>query len=273
MKSSMAKPALFIGSSSEGLDFARAVRSLLANDAEVTLWNEGFFLVGNTFIESLVNGLPRFDFAAVVLTPDDLVSSQDRAIFGPRDNALFELGLFMGHLGRERTLVVRPQGDSLKMPSDLAGLTTATFDWPRGDGNHKAAVGPACDSIREMIRSLGFTEARVSTQVRAVQDEQARQRADIDGILRFLLQSFATEYELTHLKKLESHEPFVFHRSEAFEAELRRLLSLGLIARRPGRGIRSMFDAGDDVHNHLEITERGRSYLAYSRQLEKTSPD
>jgi hypothetical protein len=269
----MAKSALFIGSSSEGLEFARAVRSLLADDADVTLWNEGFFLVGNTFIESLVNGLPRFDFAAVVLTPDDLTTSRDLTILSPRDNALFELGLFMGHLGRNRTFVVRPHGDRVKIPSDLAGLTTAAYDWPRGDGNHKAAVGPACDSIREIIRSLGFSEARVSTQVRAVQDEQARQRADIDGILRFLLQSFATEYELTHLKNLESNEPFVFTRSGAFEAELRRLLSLGLIARRPGRGIRSLFDAGDDVHNHLEITERGRSYLAYSRQVEKPATE
>ena len=164
------KPALFIGSSSEGLDFARAIRSLLAPDAEVTLWNEGFFLVGNTFIESLVNGLSRFDFATVVLTPDDLVASRDLTSFSPRDNALFELGLFMGRLGRERTFVVRPHGDGVKIPSDLAGLTTAPYDWPRGDRNHKAAVGPACDSIREMIRSLGFSEARVSTQVRAVQD-------------------------------------------------------------------------------------------------------
>jgi hypothetical protein len=34
-----------------------------------------------------------------------------------------------------------------------------------------------------------------------------------------------------------------------------------------------MFEAGDDVHNHLEITERGKAYLAYSRQLEETAPD
>jgi hypothetical protein len=263
----MAKPALFVGSSSEGLEFARAVRSLLADDVEVTLWNEGFFPVGSTFIESLVNGLPRFDFAAVVLTPDDLVKSRDLTTLGPRDNALFELGLFMGHLGRERTFVVRPQGDAVKIPSDLAGVTSAPYDWPRGDGNHKAAVGPACDSIREVIRHLGFTEARVNTQVRAVQDEQARQRADIDDILRFLLQSFVTDYERTHLNNLESKEPFRFNKSDAFEAELRRLLSLGLIARRPDRGIRTLFEAGDDVHNHLEITDRGRSYLAYSRQV------
>lgn len=38
----MIKPSVFIGSSSEGLDFARAVRSLLTHDAEITMWNEGF---------------------------------------------------------------------------------------------------------------------------------------------------------------------------------------------------------------------------------------
>ena len=39
----MNKPALFVGSSSEGLDLARAVRALLDEDAEVTLWKEGLF--------------------------------------------------------------------------------------------------------------------------------------------------------------------------------------------------------------------------------------
>jgi hypothetical protein len=34
-----------------------------------------------------------------------------------------------------------------------------------------------------------------------------------------------------------------------------------------------MFDAGDDAHNHLEITERGKAYLAYSSQLEETARD
>lgn len=80
----------------------------------------------------------------------------------------------MGHLGRERTFVARPRADDVKIPSDLAGLTTALYDWPRADGNHRAAVGPACDTIREAVRNLGFSEARVTEQFRAVQDEQAR---------------------------------------------------------------------------------------------------
>jgi hypothetical protein len=35
----MDKPSLFIGSSTEGLDIARGISSLLAGDAEITLWN------------------------------------------------------------------------------------------------------------------------------------------------------------------------------------------------------------------------------------------
>jgi hypothetical protein len=263
----MTKPALFIGSSTEGLEFARAVRSLLIQDAEVTVWNEGFFNVGGTFIDGLVNALPRFDFATIMLTPDDLVISREVTVFGPRDNALFELGLFMGRLGRTRTFVIRPSDNDLKLPSDLAGLTTAAYDWPRVDGNFQAAVGAACDSIRSIIRSLGFIETRVTHQIHAVQSEQERQRADIDGILRFLIQSFITEHELIHLKKLGDGQPFPFIYSDSFEAELRRLLSLNLIERKPGRGIRTLFKDNDDVNNHMTITDRGRAYLSYVSQV------
>jgi hypothetical protein len=239
----------------------------------VTLWNEGLFAIGSTFIESLISALPRFDFAALMLTADDLLTSREVTALGPRDNVLFELGLFMGRLGRSRTFVIRPRGDQVKIPSDLAGLTTAVYDWPRADGNHKAAVGPACDSIREMIRRLGFSETRTSTQIRAVQEEQVRQGADLQTILRFLLENFVSEYELIHLKKLASGEPFPFRKSDTFEKELRRLLSLGLIARRPNKGIRSLFGAGDDVRNHLEITERGKWYVTHLEDLEKAGAE
>jgi hypothetical protein len=269
----MSKPALFVGSSSEGLDLARAVRALLDEDAEVTLWKEGLFDLGSTFIDSLIKALPRFDFAAVILTADDLLTSREVTTLGPRDNVLFELGLFMGRLGRERTFVIRARGGQIKIPSDLAGLTTAMYDWPRADDNHQAAVGPACDNIRKMIRTLGFSEMRTSTQIRAVQEEQVRQGADLQTVLRFLLQNFVSDYELRHLKKLASGEPFLFKKSDAFEKELRRLLSLDLIARRPNKGIRSLFSAGDDVRNHLEITDRGKWYLTHLADLERAGAE
>jgi predicted nucleotide-binding protein len=54
---------------------------------------------------------------------------------------IFELGLFTGYLGRERSLIVRQRGTDLKIPSDLAGVTMSTFDWPRTDNSPEGALG------------------------------------------------------------------------------------------------------------------------------------
>ncbi len=80
----MYNPSVFIGSSPEGLEFARAARALLEPVAEIALWNEGLFGLGNTFIETLSNTLPHFDFAILVSTPDDLVNSPIIESFGRR---------------------------------------------------------------------------------------------------------------------------------------------------------------------------------------------
>ncbi len=92
---------IFIGSSSEALEAAQAVRSLLASaDMDIKLWNEGFFRQGHSFLETLTASLNSFDFAILLTTPDDLVTTRGQSLLSPRDNILFELGLFMGKLGR-----------------------------------------------------------------------------------------------------------------------------------------------------------------------------
>jgi hypothetical protein len=42
----MTKPSMFIGSSSEGLEAAQAIEFQLHQEADVTIWNEGFFGLG-----------------------------------------------------------------------------------------------------------------------------------------------------------------------------------------------------------------------------------
>ena len=208
----MVKPALFVGSSSEGLEFARAMRALLEDVSEATLWNEGVFTLGATFIESLVSALTRFDFAALLLTPDDLLLNRDVQVFGPRDNVIFELGLFMGRLGRERTFVVRPRGDVVKVPLDLAGVTVATYEWPCADRNHQAATGPACDRIREVIRNLSFSPAKVSAHVHAVEVEQQRLDKRINNLVKYGMSASIFHHlcgiALLHEYKYSDEKPF-----------------------------------------------------------------
>ncbi|MBV8820123.1 MAG: nucleotide-binding protein, partial [Acidobacteriaceae bacterium] len=151
----MPRPAVFIGSSSEGKKFALAVQTALQADAEITTWNQGTFALGQTFIEGLMEATSRSDFAILMLTPDDIVQSRSAEVASPRDNVIFELGLFMGKLGRDRTFILQQRGSGLKIPTDLAGVVTSHYDWPRADMIHKAAVATASEAIREKIQVLG----------------------------------------------------------------------------------------------------------------------
>lgn len=154
------KPKMFLGSSTEGLEVARAIEVQLERVVEITVWSDGIFGLGRGTLESLVLSLEQFDFAILVLTPDDMVISREITSSSPRDNVLLELGLFIGHLGRERTFIVYNRDKSIKLPSDLAGVTMADFG-DRQDGNLIAALGPTCTRIRYAINSLGtFTATR-----------------------------------------------------------------------------------------------------------------
>jgi hypothetical protein len=152
--SRQARPSLFIGSSSEGYDVARAAEVVLKEYADVTLWKNGVFGLNLGTLESLVAAADKFDFAVLVLTPDDMTLSRGEVENSPRDNVLFEAGLFMGRLGRQRAFILHPKGKGMKIPSDLAGVSVATFELP-ADGNIRSAVSSACYDIIDAVKSLG----------------------------------------------------------------------------------------------------------------------
>jgi Predicted nucleotide-binding protein containing TIR-like domain len=151
----MIRPRLFVGSSSEGLAVAQAIQGLLDPVAEVNVWTQGVFGLTHGTLESLVATAGSFDFAVLVLTGDDLGISRGIAKPVARDNVLFELGLFIGALGRDRTYIVYDRTDPPALPSDLAGVTVATY-MPHHDNNLRAALGAACGEIEEGIRRLGI---------------------------------------------------------------------------------------------------------------------
>jgi len=148
------KPSLFVGSSSEGLDAAREVQYHLDKDADVDVWDESVFGLSESYIESLCEAAGKADFAVLVMTPDDVRVMREQESITARDNVVFELGLFIGALGRSRCFFVHPEDGRLKLPSDLQGVTAATYT-PRDSGSLRGALGPPCTRIRERIRELG----------------------------------------------------------------------------------------------------------------------
>lgn len=151
------RPDLFIGSSTESLDVAYAIQENLEHVAEVTVWTQGIFELSKYSLDSLLDALDGSDFGVFVFAPDDISSIRGTEKATVRDNVIFELGLFVGRLGRERSFIVVPRGseESLHFPTDLLGLTPALYDAARQDGNLRPALGPACSKLTKAIAKLG----------------------------------------------------------------------------------------------------------------------
>jgi hypothetical protein len=147
-------PLLFVGSSVESLDYAYAVQQNLGlYDAFVTVWPQGVFNIAMFGLDSLLEAVRSHDFGVFIFAPDDLALIRGHRHRVARDNVLFELGLFMGRLGRERTFIIAPEDADLHLPSDLLGWVVARY--PAGQKNLTAAVGPACSQIRMAMARHG----------------------------------------------------------------------------------------------------------------------
>jgi predicted nucleotide-binding protein len=148
------KIRVFIISSSESLEIARTIQNAFDRDPfSVTVWTDGVFQASHYAIESLERALDQSDVAIAVAQPDDITESRGELSATPRDNVIFELGFFMGRLGRHRALLVEPRGEEIKLPSDLAGINTITYRYDATDLTRSLAT--ACNRLREIIRTLG----------------------------------------------------------------------------------------------------------------------
>lgn len=146
---------VFIICSTEALPIARAIENQFEHDKFfVKIWTEGTFKASQYPIESLEDQLDQSDFAIAIVQPDDQVESRGKAYATARDNVIFELGLFVGRLGRLRSFLLEPRGDELELPSDLKGITTIGYRVRKGQ-DLAASLGPACNQMREIFDDLG----------------------------------------------------------------------------------------------------------------------
>ena len=149
------RPVMFVGCSTESLSIGRAIQSAFEHDLIVVrVWTEDTFRASQFPVESLERELAKVDFAALVLSPDDTVISRESAAGAPRDNLVFELGLFMGSLGHSRTFLLHPRGSDIKVPTDLSGFTSLTYRTD-SDVPNSVKVASACEEMRAAILASG----------------------------------------------------------------------------------------------------------------------
>ena len=155
-------------SATEGLPVAQAIKDALDSSYSCTLWSDDeVFSLSATAIEALEHATDCYDTVVVVATADDVVTLRNVAMRQIRDNLIFELGLFAGSLGRENVYLVLDAAawEGTHIPSDLGGVTFATFDSTTISGDPASvtsAVRGAVRRIRTNIKaSAGFAAAGV----------------------------------------------------------------------------------------------------------------
>lgn len=151
----MDKPRIFLGSSGKQSKLLQALTRGLEEIAHVDPWTTSFNL-GTTTIERLVELAHEVDFAAFVFAKDDWtsvnISAPSPAGSGqaaPRDNVVFEAGLFGGVLGMRRTFILHSR--DAKLPTDLLGLTCIRY----GEAANAAEVRTVNQKLRSAIESQG----------------------------------------------------------------------------------------------------------------------
>lgn len=151
----MDKPRIFLGSSGKQSKLLAALARGLEEVAEVEPWTTSFDL-GTTTLERLLELTREVDFAAFLFARDDWTAAGSpvppvpgSGEASPRDNVVFEAGLFGGVLGMRRSFILHSSG--AKLPTDLLGLTCLRY----GEPVTAAETRLLSQKLRQAIESEG----------------------------------------------------------------------------------------------------------------------
>ncbi|RIL04527.1 MAG: hypothetical protein DCC71_13820 [Proteobacteria bacterium] len=154
-------PRVFVGSSAEALKIAEELAARLRKSARVQTWKDNIFELGHGTLESLVQKAHQFDFGVFLFAPDDITRSRGKSVASPRDNVVFEFGLFMGALGRERAVFVLVGDREVKVLSDLSGITGA-----RATATTRAGLRKSLATVAREISATVSRRGRIDAKLR-----------------------------------------------------------------------------------------------------------
>lgn len=113
------KPDIFLGYSSKARATANDIHKFVTAQGVSVLDWEIHFAPGSTILDELVQASRGCLGAIMLLTKDDELAPGAENFAAPRDNVIFEMGMFMEAKGRDRVLMIREEGT--KMPADVGG--------------------------------------------------------------------------------------------------------------------------------------------------------
>lgn len=205
---------VFVASSTKSVVVAESLRQLIgSDDVKVIPWKDlGVFVLSEHTMESLERAANQCHFAVFVLGPDDVIQTDEGGVYVPRDNVVFELGLFLGRIGRKRSYMLRPDGINIKLPSDLSGVTWAQY----------YLSGTSMDHVREAAAQIRYAM------------NAAPMMPTVSFLSRSILPPIVLKHALSNFLR-HTRDPFGFLRKPSFkcDAQITVCKRNGAITRHP----------------------------------------
>ncbi len=180
----MGKSKIFIASSDTAFCIAEKLRDELATEyCEAYLWKDAIRAdAGQTRIEALERLAKKYDFAVIIFTKADMIVKQPLADLSGRDNCVFEAGLFMGVVGRNRCFFLSSveKGD---LPSDLEGILFFKFSEPGNLTDRdscKRAIQSVSSDIKDTVQQAQEKNMRMGVATRPLSLDELLDREQLD---------------------------------------------------------------------------------------------
>jgi predicted nucleotide-binding protein len=262
----MNKPRLFIGSSTESLSVAYEIQKTLEDVAETTVWNQGIFSPNSYTLLEIEKKLPLFDFAAFVFDAEDFLVLRGQEYRATRDNVILEFGFSVGTIGRFRTYIVAPRGQSdHRMPTDLLGLKLLYYS-ERSDSNLAAALGPACHDIRNEIIRLGAKQQESSGAM--VPSGRTPQDPLVDNLIVSAIHVVCRAVSVPQTPESAKLRAFIFRKIDD------KLICSHFWAPNPVREMVGLkFDLTDEVERHVAVVQAARENQIVRRAVDPLPPE
>jgi hypothetical protein len=172
---------IFIGSSSEAAEaglLGRIATIVQDKGKEPVKWNKtpSLFKGGKSMLQNLeeIPTREHIDASIFICTEDDKTDYRGKEIKTPRDNVIFEHGLFLGKLGAGKSVIIKK--GNVTLPNDIDGIVHFDFS----DGKDERGES----DLKQWLDELEGTKKNKSSQSCVYPEELNCARAKIEQELK-----------------------------------------------------------------------------------------